>query len=98
MFLVKPTDAPCQIPRDSGGTARQFQGSVPCSSVETLHSRSGAAAVVFRRLGGMVKGNGHCQRAPLQFNKVAAIPQPVFIWLMDRICASSALPEAITAP
>jgi hypothetical protein len=26
--------------------------------------------VVFRRLGSMVKGNGHCQRAPLQINKV----------------------------
>ena len=30
----------------------------------------GPAAVVFRRLGGMVRGNGHCQRAPLQINKL----------------------------
>jgi hypothetical protein len=30
--------------------------------------------------------------------QISAIPQPVFIWLMDQICASSGLPEAITAP
>jgi hypothetical protein len=93
-------NAPRQRSHKSNALNSNLQPEVAGGRACPWGSRSGAAAVVFRRLGGMVKGNGHSQRGAFanqqgvykrSFGEVATFRQRLFFWPWDGSCGGSGL-------